>query len=57
MSRGELTVIAAWFMPHPLFAKKMYMTMVMANDARYMDMALPTSMPVQTRDSVVSIFS
>jgi hypothetical protein len=35
----------------------MYMTMVIANEARYMVMADPTSIPVQTRDSATSIFS
>ena len=35
----------------------MYMTIVMANDARYMNSAEPTSIPVHTLDSDVSIFS
>ena len=33
------------------------MTTVMAMDARYMESAEPTSSPVQSRDSVISIFS
>jgi hypothetical protein len=35
----------------------MYMTMVMAKDAKYIVTADPTSIPVHTLDSVTSIFS
>jgi hypothetical protein len=44
-------------MEQPPGAKKMYMTMVMAMEARYMLSVDPTSRTCHTRDSVASIWS
>ena len=54
---GPRTVMAAWFIEHPEDAKKMYMTMVIAIDPRYMDRVEPISKTFQAPESVVSTFS
>jgi hypothetical protein len=53
----SLTVIAAWFIEHPLCAKKMYITMVMARLPRYMLRVEPIRIPRHSPESVSSIFS
>jgi hypothetical protein len=50
-------VIEAWFIEQPPRAKKMYITIVIAREAKYIKKADPIKSAVQTLDSVVSIFS
>lgn len=52
-----LTVIADWFIEQPDPVKKMYMTIVMANEPRYIVRAEPTSKTIHVLDSYVSICS
>lgn len=49
--RDIFTVIAAWFIEHPLPAKKMYMSIVMANDAVYMLRVDPISRTLHPLES------
>jgi hypothetical protein len=54
---AKLTVIAAWFIVHLDFAKKIYMTIVMAKLPKYMVSVDPMRIPRHIPDSVSSIFS
>src|ERR1700688_3891302 len=51
----RLSVMAVWFIEQPLFAKKMYITIVMATETAYMPRVEPIRMPLQPRESVASI--
>lgn len=50
-------MITAWFMLHPLPAKKMYITMVRTNDPMYIPRVLPIRIQRQTRESVSMMFA
>lgn len=51
MLKIELTVIADWFMAQPLFAKKMYITIVIANDNVYIASVEPIKTPRHALES------
>jgi len=48
---NQHTVMAAWFIAQPLLAKKMYMMMIMANEAVYMPNVDPIRRVRHTRES------
>lgn len=53
----KFIVIAAWFIAQPEAAKKMYMRIVMANEAVNIPKVEPIRRARQPRESVFSIFS
>lgn len=53
----RLSVMAVWFMEHPSFAKKTYMTIVIAIAATYIPSVEPIKTPLHALESYASICS